>query len=113
MKHTSKRLLSILLCLVLMLSLIPAAYAAEVNYTEAQAQKLAAEMRKLASEKEAAGKPMDGLFLRMYANTVEKNLMTQQRTRAPVMRLIQMVERRLCIMAATPPSSSSPRTRST
>ena len=31
MKHTSKRLLSILLCLVLMLSLVPSAYAADVS----------------------------------------------------------------------------------
>ena len=69
MKHTSKRLLSILLCLVLMLSLIPSAYAADV--TVAQAQKLAAEMRNLASEKEAAGVQYLPTLLRSAADDVE------------------------------------------
>ncbi len=37
MKHTSKRLLSILLCLVLMLSLIPSAYAADPTNADCEA----------------------------------------------------------------------------
>ena len=69
MKHTSKRLLSFLLCLVLMLSLVPLVYAdAEVNYTKAQAQKLAAEMRILASETADAN---DADALRSLADSVE------------------------------------------
>ena len=71
MKHTSKRLLSILLCLVLMLSLVPAAYAdAEEDYTPAQAQKLAEEMRKLASKLETEY-PIKAHILRSNANTLE------------------------------------------
>ncbi len=74
MKHTSKRLLSILLCLVLMLSLVPSAYAADV--TMAQAQKLAAEMRKLASKLETTS-ANNAYFLRSQANAVESIFIDQ------------------------------------
>ncbi len=58
MKHTSKRLLSILLCLVLMLSLIPAAYAEDVsNVSKDDVKKLADACKALHDQIEASDNP--------------------------------------------------------
>ena len=57
MKRTSKRLLSILLCLVLMLSLIPAAYAVVTDVTQQQMQALLDDYIALFQKLEAANDP--------------------------------------------------------
>ena len=58
MKHTSKRLLSILLCLVLMLSLIPAAYAEDVsNVSKDDVKKLADACEALRDQIAASANP--------------------------------------------------------
>ena len=54
MKHTSKRLLSILLCLVLMLSLVPAAYADDP--TTADCEDLMSDMKNLIAKMKAENK---------------------------------------------------------
>ncbi len=58
MKHTSKRLLSILLCLVLMLSLIPAAYAEDVhNVSQDDVKNLADACKALRDQIAASANP--------------------------------------------------------
>ena len=57
MKHWSKRLLSILLCLVLMLSLVPAAYAVVTDVTQQQMQALLDDYTALFQKLEAENDP--------------------------------------------------------
>ena len=59
MKHTSKRLLSILLCLVLMLSLVPAAYADDLTNDDCLA--LISAMKNLLTKMKAENKDTDDL----------------------------------------------------